>query len=116
MGFDITIVSNSMSNRILKIVKDLNVKGYYSSMKPLKKTYKKILKEYDKEKCIFIGDQFMTDVLGAYRSGFKVILVDRIYDYEPIFTKFWRFFEKRLLKKYSKQNKFKIHEYYDNIK
>ena len=114
--FNLVIVSNSMSNRILRIVNELEVKGYYSSMKPLKKTYKKILKEYKKEECIFIGDQFMTDVLGAKRMEFKIILVDRINNVEPLVTKFWRFFEKRLLNKYKRKNIFLINKYYDNMK
>ena len=85
-------------------------------MKPLKKTYKKILKKYKKEECIFIGDQFMTDVLGAKRCGLKVILVDRILNVEPIYTKFWRFFERILLNIYKRKNKFILYKYYDNIK
>lgn len=116
MGFNVVIMSNSMSQRITKIVNDLGVDGYYSSMKPLKKTYKKILKKYKKEECIFIGDQFMTDVLGAKRCGLKVILVDRILNVEPIYTKFWRFFERILLNIYKRKNKFIVYRYYDNIK
>ena len=116
MGFNVVIMSNSMSQRITKIVNDLRVDGYYSSMKPLKKTYKKILKKYKKEECIFIGDQFMTDVLGAKRCGLKVILVDRILNVEPIYTKFWRFFERILLNIYKRKNKFIVYRYYDNIK
>lgn len=114
--FNIVIVSNSMSNRVTNIVNDLNVKGYYSSMKPLKKTYKKIIKEYKKDESVFIGDQFMTDVLGAKRCGFKIILVDRISNNEPIYTRFWRFFERILLKRYKRKNIFNINEYYDNLK
>lgn len=113
--FNVIIVSNSMSNRVLKIVDELGVKGYYSSMKPLKKTYKKIDKEYKKEECVFIGDQFMTDVLGAKRSGYKIIFVDKMDKYEPIVTKFWRFFEKRVLSNLKKKDKFVINRYYDNI-
>ncbi|MBO6195266.1 MAG: YqeG family HAD IIIA-type phosphatase [Bacilli bacterium] len=114
--FNIIIVSNSMSNRVLKIAKDLDVKGYYTSMKPLKKTYKKILKEYKLEESLFIGDQFMTDILGAKRNKCKVLLVDRLLDKEPIVTKFWRFFEKIVIKKYNKKGLFKTYNYYDNIK
>jgi len=113
--FNLVIVSNSMSNRVLKIVDDLGVKGYYTSMKPLKKVYKKIAKEYNKKECIFIGDQFMTDIMGAKRSKYKVILVDRLNNKEPIVTKFWRFFEKRLLFIYKKKNIFVVNRYYDNL-
>ena len=115
-GFNIMLFSNSRSKRVLNIAEDLGIKGYYSSMKPLKKNYKRVMKDYDKDTCIFIGDQFMTDVLGAKRMGFKVILVDRMSNKEPIYTRFWRFFEKKLLKKYNKQGKFKIYNYYDNVK
>lgn len=114
--FNIIIASNSMSNRVLKIVNDLGVRGYYSSMKPLKKTYKKIAKEYKKNECVFIGDQFMTDVLGAKRSDFKIILVDRILNIEPIYTKIWRFFENRIVNKYTRKDIFKRYRYYDNLK
>lgn len=114
--FNIVIVSNSMSNRVLKIVESFGVKGYYTSMKPLKKTYKKISKEYKKDESIFIGDQFMTDILGAKRSGFKIILVNRLLDKEPIVTKFWRFFEKKIINYYKKEKKFLINNYYDNLK
>lgn len=113
--FNVIIVSNSMSNRVLKIVDKLGVKGYYSSMKPLRKVYKKIEKEYNKNESVFIGDQFMTDVLGAKRSKFKIILVDRMELYEPLVTKFWRFFEKKILFVYKKKNKFIKNRYYDNI-
>ncbi len=113
--FNVVIVSNSMSNRVLKIVDYLGVKGYYSSMKPLKKVYKKINKEYNKNESVFIGDQFMTDVLGAKRCGYKIILVDRLNQYEPLVTKFWRFFERRLLSVYKKKEKFVKNRYYDNI-
>ena len=114
--FNIIIVSNSMSKRVLRIVNEFDVKGYYTSMKPLKKVYNKIAKEYKKDECIFIGDQFMTDILGAKRSGFKIILVNRLLDYEPIVTKFWRFFEKRILNYYKKEKKFFVNKYYDNLK
>lgn len=112
--FNIMLMSNSRSKRVLSFADDLNIDGYYSSMKPLKKNYKKILKKYKSNECIFIGDQFMTDVKGAKRMNLRIILVDRINDKEPIYTRFWRFFERRLLKKI--KNKFEIGKYYDNVK
>ena len=57
----------------------------------------------------------MTDVWGAHKNNFKVILVDRFNDIEPLTTKFWRFFEKRLLSVYKKKDKFIKNRYYDNI-
>lgn len=113
MGFKCVLFSNSHSKRLLKVKDILNIDVYYSSMKPLKKNYKKVLKKYDKENCVFIGDQIMTDVLGAKRNDLFVIFVDKIGDREPIGTKFWRFFERIILKKYNKENIFKKGSYYD---
>lgn len=106
--FNLVIVSNSNSNRVNSIIEDLGITGYTSSMKPLNKTYKKIKKVYNTEESIFIGDQFMTDVWGAHKNNFKVILVDRFNDIEPLTTKFWRFLERKVIKK----NNFKVGNYY----
>lgn len=113
LGFKCFIVSNSPSKRLKNIHSVLNVDIYSSSMKPLKKTYKKILKLYNKEECVFIGDQIMTDVIGAKRNELFVIFIDRINDKEPIYTKIWRFFEFFILKKYSKKSILIKGEYYD---
>ena len=114
--FNIIIMSNSRSDRVFKIVKDLDVEAYYSSMKPLKKNYKKILNKYNRDECVFIGDQFMTDILGAKRMKCKVILVDRINNKEPIYTKFWRFFEFFVANILHMKKSFKRHSYFDNLK
>lgn len=114
--FDLFLFSNGKSDRVLKIQKDLDIGGYYFSMKPLNKNYKKVLDKYDKDKCIFIGDQFMTDVLGAKRNDLKVILVDIIdLSYEPFTTHIWRFFERIHLKKLKKKGLFTKSNYYDKL-
>lgn len=113
--FNIIIVSNSGSKRIKKIVKDLDVLGYYFSMKPLNKVYKKILKKYNRDESIFIGDQFMTDIKGAKKNNFKVILVNRLDNNEPLTTRINRYFENRKIKKYIKKNIFDINKFYDNL-
>ena len=106
--FNLIIVSNSNSSRVNSIIEDLGITGYTSSMKPLNKTYNKIKKKYNTSESIFIGDQFMTDVWGAHKNNFKVILVDRIENVEPFTTRFWRFLERRVIKK----NNFKVGNYY----
>ena len=110
--FNLVIVSNSNSKRVNSIISDLGITGYTSSMKPLNRTYRKIKKVYDVEDSIFIGDQFMTDVLGAHRNNFKVILVDRIESKEPFTTKFWRSIEVRVINKLRRKNDFQIGDYY----
>ena len=113
MGFICIIISNSYSKRLQKVKEYLNIDVYYNSMKPLKKTYKKILKQYNKENIAFIGDQIMTDVFGAKRNDLFVIFLDKIDKYEPIRTKILRFFEKIILKKYSKKNILIKGKYYE---
>ena len=114
--FNVFLFSNSGRKRVLNIAKELNVNAYYSSMKPLKKNYKKIMNIFNKNECIFIGDQFLTDVFGAKRNKLKVIFVNKLKEYEPLTTKFWRTIEKHFLKKYKKLNVFNINEYYDRLR
>ena len=77
--------------------------------------YKKILELYnfkiDEVACI--GDQLLTDILGANRMGFTSILVNRIAKYETIFTRFNRFFEKFILKSLAKKRILVSGEYFD---
>lgn len=114
--FEVFIFSNGHSDRVLRLQRELGIGGYYTCMKPLKKNYKKVIKKYNKDKCIFVGDQFMTDVLGAKRNNMKVILVDPIdKSYEPITTKFWRVLEKSKIKKLNKKGLFNIFNYYDKL-
>ncbi len=114
--FNVFLFSNSGRKRVLNIAKSLDVNAYYSSMKPLKKNYKKIMNMFNKNECIFVGDQFLTDVFGAKRNRLKVIFVNKLKDYEPLTTKFWRLLERHYLKKYKKMNVFNLNEYYDRLR
>ena len=113
--FNLVIASNSNSSRVNSIINDLGITGYTSCIKPSNKVYKKIKKEYKIEESIFIGDQFMTDVLGAHKNGFRVILVDRLENIEPFTTKFWRLCEHFVIKKLKRKKEFEVGNYY-NIK
>lgn len=112
-GFKCFLFSNSSSKRIDNIKEILKIDAYTSSMKPLSKNYKKVLKKYKKEECIFIGDQLMTDVLGAKKNNFNIILVDSIDKIVPITTKFWMCIEFFVLKKLKKQKLFEKGKYYE---
>ena len=113
--FKVIIISNSPKNRIRPFKEKLNVDCAYSSRKPFKTKYKKILEIYNFEidEVACIGDQILTDILGANRMGFTSILVNRVAKYETIFTRFNRFFEKFILKKLDKKNLLVMGEYYD---
>ena len=111
--FKVIIISNSGKNRLRPFKEKLNVEIYFSSMKPFKKNYKKVLNKYKKEECAFIGDQIMTDVIGAKRNNLFVIFVDKLDEYEPIRTKFCRFFEGFVLRNFNKNKILEKGKYYD---
>ena len=98
--FKVIIISNSGKNRLRPFKEILNVDVAFSSKKPLKGKYKKILELYhfkiDEVACI--GDQLLTDILGANRMGLTSILVNRVAKYEMFPTRVNRFIEKRILK------------------
>ena len=102
MGFKLFIFSNSYEKRLLPFKEKLNVEIYFSSMKPFKKNYKKVLNKYKKEECAFIGDQIMTDVIGANRSKMFSILVKPIEEKDYFITKIKRPLENIIIKRYLK--------------
>ena len=114
--FNVFLFSNSPRKRVLKISKELNIGAYYLSMKPLRRNYKKILNVFHRNECVFVGDQLLTDVLGAKRNKLKIIFVDKINNIEPITTRFWRIIENHYLKKYKKKELFVLNNYYDRLK
>lgn len=113
--FKVIIISNSNKKRLTPFKEKLNVDVAFSSKKPLKKKYKKILEIYkfNDSEIACIGDQLLTDILGANRMGFTSILVNRITSQEVITTRINRFFEKFFLKKLAKKNILVMGEYYD---
>lgn len=113
--FKLIILSNSGKNRLRPFKQILNVDVAYSSKKPLKGKYKKILEiyGYKKEEIAAIGDQLMTDVYGANRMGMTSIFVNRIGPVEPITTRFNRIWERKLIKRFNKKGVLIQGEYYD---
>lgn len=109
IGFEVIIVSNSRKDRVAHFASLLNVPYVKFAKKPLKFGLKKGIrlakKEYSKNQIIEIGDQLMTDVFGARRTGLYTILVQAIDRKTEIFTTRWnrrieKFFLRRIRKKY----------------
>ena len=113
--FKIIIISNNNKNRLRPFKEKLNVDTAYSSKKPFKGKYKKILELYKFKvsEVACIGDQLLTDILGANRMGFTSILVNRIAKYETIFTRINRFFLIFILKSLEQKRILVSGEYYD---
>lgn len=113
--FKVVIISNGKKSRVRPFKEGLNLDSCHSSKKPLKTKYKKIMSMYklSPTEIACVGDQILTDVLGANRIGAISILVNKMGTYEPINTRFNRFFEKILLNKYNKNGVLIKGEYYD---
>lgn len=117
--FEIVVVTNIVGPNKIKKLNDclnpLNINYINFSIKPSKKGYKKVIKmfNYDKSSFCAIGDQFLTDVLGAKRFGFFSILVDGISNNELAVTRFNRKIERIVLKKLYKKYGFERKKYYD---
>ncbi len=107
IGFELILISNNNKKRVLKYSKPLGLKAIYLALKPLKKGFKKGLKMaskvYKPEEVLVVGDQLMTDILGANRMKFKCILVEPIKRKSDILTtRINRRRERRVLKKIKK--------------
>ena len=113
--FKVIILSNSTKSRLTPFKELLNVDVAFSSRKPLKKKYLKIMHLYDfkPEQIACIGDQLLTDVWGANRNECLSILVNPIGTKEPIWTRFNRFFEKFVLKSLAKKSILEKGKYYE---
>lgn len=115
MGFNCVLMTNTKKERVENFRNKLEIDTCASACKPLSKNYKKILKLYKKEpeEVACIGDQLLTDILGANRQGLTSILVNPISLKDRNITKFNRHIEKRLFKMMDKKDLFKKGNYYE---
>jgi uncharacterized protein len=106
-GFLVFLLSNNRKSRLKSITEAYGLNGYGFAFKPFSPYYKKILKQsgcLPKEICC-IGDQLLTDILGAKLNGMASIYVEPISPRDIIFSRFSRWLEKRLMvKKESKHD------------
>ncbi len=113
--FKVIIVSNSNQKRLIPFKEGLNVDVAASSRKPSRKKYLKIMDIYGfkKHEIAAIGDQLLTDILGANRIGITSILVNQIGEYEKFGTKINRFFEGFIRRSFKKKKILIKGDYYD---
>ncbi len=115
LGIKVIILSNASKARVRPFKEGLNVDSSFNSRKPFKGKYKKVMEIYNfkDNEIACVGDQLLTDILGANRMGFVSILVNPISNIDLIGTKIHRIIEKRIFKKMEHQGLFKIGEYYE---
>ena len=113
--FKVIIMSNSPKKRLRPFKEILNIDVAYSSRKPMKKKYLKIMNIYGfkPEEICAIGDQLMTDIYGGNRVGALTIFVNSIGREEPIWTRFNRIWERMILKRLNKKGILEKGKYYE---
>lgn len=94
-GIKIVFISNNVEERVTIFANGLDIPCYPFAMKPLKKTYRRMLKDVKIEKAhiAVLGDQLLTDMLGANRMGLHTILTAPIVQRDLSFTKINRIVE-----------------------
>ena len=115
LGLKAIILSNASKKRVAPFKEKCNVDSAFHAHKPSKKKYKKILMNYHLKdiEVACIGDQLLTDILGANKMGFTSILVNLISKKDYFLTKINRVIERLIYKNFETRGLFKKGEYYD---
>lgn len=98
-GIPVVIVSNNHTQRVKKVADMLGLPFISWAMKPLNRGFKGLFKKYNvkKENVLMVGDQVMTDVLGANLIGVNCALVHPIESSDAWNTKINRFIELKIM-------------------
>jgi HAD superfamily phosphatase (TIGR01668 family) len=102
-GFKIAIVSNNHEKRIRPVAHRLGVLFVERAAKPLRRGFEKAMRllEIEAQEGVAIGDQLVTDIIGANRCGLYTIWVKPLdSSQESIGTKlFNRVFERMFIRR-----------------
>jgi hypothetical protein len=104
--FDVVVLSNTSYKRVSLALKQIDVFFIWHATKPLKRGFRKACQniQVKPKDVVMIGDQLMTDILGANRLGMKTILVRSVKrKSDRWMTKINRRFEVGVLKKIQKK-------------
>lgn len=102
-GFAICIVSNALEGRVAYFSRLLAIPGISKAQKPRRGAFRVALKTLGlrRNEVAVIGDQMFTDVFGGNRLGLYTILVRPISEREFFTTRFGRFFERLILRRFA---------------
>jgi len=99
-GFQLHLVSNNWHKVVFQTAAGLGLPVIYKSMKPLPFAFMKALRQMgvSRRQAAVVGDQMMTDVLGARLLGARVIMVQPLSTADLAHTRFFRHFERMVMK------------------
>lgn len=113
-GFNIILMSNNSSGRVVPVAKVLDVSYLSNAGKPDKKSYDNVLKmlKCDKKSAVAIGDQMITDIAGAKKYGIYTVLVDQLSEENNIQTGTAKKLQDKIVRKLKKKKLFEYGKYY----
>ena len=103
MNFKVYILSNTNKiDKVSKAAKTLNIEYISSAGKPFKRGFKKAIKRFGiiENETAMIGDQVLTDVVGANTMNMISVYVDPIAKKEHFYTRWKRPLEAWILRLY----------------
>ncbi len=105
-GIAVAFLSNNHGERVELFNSDLGLPCRYDAHKPLTRRAKALFTALGgtKKTTAFMGDQIFTDVLCARLSGATAILVPPIWDKRDRGTRFKRWLEKGILRRYYRKH------------
>jgi len=114
-GFKIVIMSNSPKHRIEPFKTQLNVDACAFSLKPRRNKYERIMEKfkYKPTEVAAIGDQLITDILGANKLDITSVLVNPLTEHDYTITIFYRIIEKFIYTRLAKKDLFLKGKYYE---
>ena len=105
LDVDNTLLSNNGGERLRKISEAAQIEAVSWAVKPMPWGFKRALKRFGRQqgKVLVIGDQLLTDVLGAKRMGFTALWVRSLQGKEFPMTRITRQIEKMLVRRLDAQ-------------
>lgn len=113
-GIQVVLVSNNVKERVERFAQELNVRTYPFARKPLPHSYRQMMRDAhcDAKEIAVLGDQLLTDMLGANHMGFFTILTTPVAQRDLRVTKLNRIVEHMIFWLLAKQGKLYKGVYY----
>lgn len=102
----VTIISNNSEERVEKVAAGLGLPFIARAFKPSRNGFKRAIEAVGvpMKECVMVGDQLITDIWGANRTGLRNVLVIPILKTDAWNTKFNRFVERFIMKRLLKDD------------
>lgn len=97
-GIQVIIASNNNEERVKRFAEPLGIPYIYRAKKPLGRAYLAALEQLKlpKKEVAMVGDQLLTDIMGANRLNLYTFLVRPVAESDGFVTRFNRFIERRV--------------------